>query len=257
MDWSRLDSDASTDHDAAMRGENVSQIWGNGDGIATITLPQPGTLELGPVDDAYQREHGVAARAIKRTFDLTVALVLIAVLAPAWLMIALLIKGDSGGPVLFRQRRIGRDGKAFTMLKFRTMVDGADEHRRALQHLNQAAEGLFKIHRDPRVTRIGGWLRATCLDEMPQLIHVVTGKMSLVGPRPLVPDEDARIIGSQRRRLQMRPGMTGVWQVSGASSIPVYEMVKLDARYAQNWSLWTDFKLLAETAGLVVFRKGL
>ena len=143
------------------------------------------------------------------------------------------------------------------MLKFRTMVDGADEQKAQLWHLNEAAEGLFKINGDPRVTRVGGWLRGTSLDELPQLIHVVTGKMSLVGPRPLVPDEDARILGANRRRLQMRPGMTGVWQVNGASSIPIHEMVKLDAGYVDNWSLWLDTKLLAVTAAHVVMRKSM
>ncbi len=107
------------------------------------------------------------------------------------------------------------------------------------------------------MTRVGSWLRATSLDELPQLLHVITGKMSLVGPRPLVPEEDGRIMGSQRRRLQMRPGMTGVWQVGGASSIPIHEMVKLDAGYVDNWSLWTDVKLIGETAAHVIMRKGL
>ncbi len=172
-------------------------------------------------------------------------------------MMAFLIKADSAGPILFRQRRIGQDGRAFSMFKFRTMVEGADAQKSDLLHLNGAAEGLFKIDGDPRVTRVGRWLRATSLDELPQLLHVITGKMSLVGPRPLVPEEDARIIGSQRRRLQVRPGMTGVWQVGGASSIPIHEMVKLDTGYVDGWSLWTDVRLIAETAGHVVLRKGL
>jgi lipopolysaccharide/colanic/teichoic acid biosynthesis glycosyltransferase len=159
--------------------------------------------------------------------------------------------------VLFRQLRIGRDGRAFSMLKFRTMVDGADEQKAALRHLNVAADGLFKIDGDPRVTQVGRWLRATSLDELPQLVHVLTGKMSLVGPRPLVPEEDARIMGSQRRRLRMRPGMTGIWQVNGASAIPIREMVKLDAGYVDNWSLWVDAKVLAVTAAHVVMRKSM
>jgi lipopolysaccharide/colanic/teichoic acid biosynthesis glycosyltransferase len=164
---------------------------------------------------------------------------------------------DSSGPILFRQRRIGRDGKAFSMLKFRTMVDGADDHKHTLQHLNQAADGLFKIDGDPRITRVGNWLRATSLDELPQLLHVVTGKMSLVGPRPLVPDEDEQITGANRTRLQMRPGMTGVWQIGGASQIPIREMVKLDRDYVEQWSLRLDFKLLAQTAAHVFLRRGL
>jgi lipopolysaccharide/colanic/teichoic acid biosynthesis glycosyltransferase len=197
------------------------------------------------------------ARALKRTFDLTAAVLLVVLLAPLWLAIALLIKADSPGPILFRQRRIGRDGKPFWIYKFRTMVDGADARKPALLHLNQASTGFFKIHQDPRVTRIGQWLRATCLDEAPQLINVLTGQMSLVGPRPLVPDEDAQIRGVYRDRLTTRPGMTGPWQVEGASTIPIHEMVLLDRYYVETWSLWLDLKLLFKTASLVVARRGI
>jgi lipopolysaccharide/colanic/teichoic acid biosynthesis glycosyltransferase len=284
MDSARLNSEALAEHDAPRSHRSVrngsvthgsttrgirngsathrvrnshAQVMSNGNGAGTIALPRPGTLDLTPTDEQYEREHGLLARGIKRTFDIVGAALMIAILAPAWLMMAVLIKADSPGPILFRQRRIGQDGRAFSMFKFRTMVDGADAQKATLLHLNEAAEGLFKIDGDPRVTRVGHWLRATSLDELPQLLHVITGKMSLVGPRPLVPEEDARIIGSQRRRLQMRPGMTGVWQVGGASSIPIRDMVKLDTSYVDDWSLWTDVRLIAETAGHVVLRKGL
>jgi lipopolysaccharide/colanic/teichoic acid biosynthesis glycosyltransferase len=206
---------------------------------------------------ASENAPGVPSRLAKRAFDLIGAFLLTIALAPAWIAIALLIKADSPGPILFRQRRVGRDGRSFGMLKFRTMVDGADARKPALLHLNQAADGLFKIYDDPRVTRIGRWLRTTSLDELPQILHVLTGKMSLVGPRPLVPEEDAQINGAHRRRLAMRPGMTGPWQVAGASSVPIHEMVDLDCSYLENWSLWLDVKLLARTAGLVVARRGL
>jgi lipopolysaccharide/colanic/teichoic acid biosynthesis glycosyltransferase len=201
--------------------------------------------------------HGPLAQGTKRAFDLIGALLLVILFAPLWLAIAILVKADSPGPVLFRQRRIGRDGRAFWMLKFRTMVDGADAHKLALLHLNEAGDGLFKIYRDPRVTRVGRWLRATSLDELPQLLQVLTGKMSLVGPRPLVPEEDAQILGEHRRRLTMRPGMTGVWQVNGASAIPIHQMVHLDRSYVEEWSLWLDLKLLAQTASHVIARRGL
>ena len=204
-----------------------------------------------------EREHNPLARAFKRTFDLIGATLLLIVLIPIWLVIALLIKADSCGPILFRQRRIGRDGRPFSMLKFRTMVDGADSHKPRLLHLNDAAEGLFKISVDPRLTRVGCWLRTTSLDELPQLLNVVTGTMSLVGPRPLVPEEDARITGAHRHRLQMRPGMTGIWQVEGASSIPLQRMVLLDGDYIDRWSPWLDVTLIARTAGHVVRRKGI
>src|SRR3954452_20504579 len=229
----------------------------NGGG-GTVALQRPASIgELPASEPRVERVHGAVAMATKRAVDFVGSILLVAILSPLLLVIALLIKGDSTGPVLFRQRRVGRDGKAFSMLKFRTMIDGADEQKAALRHLNMAAEGLFKIDGDPRVTRGGRWLRATSLDELPQLGHVVTAKMSLVAPRPLVPEEDARILGSQRRRLLMRPGMTGIWQVNGASSIPIHEMVKLDGGYVDNWSLWVDAKVLAVTAAHVVMRKSM
>lgn len=200
---------------------------------------------------------GVLAPMAKRGLDLIGALLLILLLTPLFLTIALLIKADSPGPVFFRQRRVGRDGRSFMMLKFRTMVEGADAHKPALLALNEAADGLFKISADPRVTRTGRRLRATWLDELPQLFQVVTGKMSLVGPRPLVPEEDALIQGeTRRRRLSMRPGMTGAWQVGGAWSIPITEMAQLDCEYVEEWSLWRDLRILVRTAWNVVRRRG-
>jgi lipopolysaccharide/colanic/teichoic acid biosynthesis glycosyltransferase len=228
-----------------------------GNGATTAAVSRIGGLEIAGLPATYEREHGSLSRAAKRAFDVVGAVLLIVLLAPALLAIALLVKADSPGPVFFRQRRIGRDGRPFPMLKFRTMVDGADSHKPALLHMNEAAEGLFKIACDPRITRTGNVLRATCLDELPQLFHVVTGKMSLVGPRPLVPEEDARITGSQRRRLRMRPGMTGVWQINGASTIPIEEMAALDRDYIDSWSLWLDIRLLARTAVHVILRRGL
>jgi lipopolysaccharide/colanic/teichoic acid biosynthesis glycosyltransferase len=223
-----------------------------------VALPGPTKLpELPAQRSEVDRRRGGFAMATKRAVDLVGALLLIVLLSPLLLVIALLVRLDSPGPILFRQRRIGRDGRGFSMLKFRTMVDGADAQKEMLWHLNQAADGLFKIDGDPRVTRVGRWLRATSLDELPQLLHAVTGKMSLVGPRPLVPEEDARITGANRRRLEMRPGMTGVWQVNGASSIPINEMVVLDRAYLEDWSLWLDCRLLAQTASHVLLRRGL
>jgi len=258
MDLTRLEAESSIDHGTIRRpAARQMEPLIDGNGAATAAVPPVEALEIAGLTATYERQHGLVARAAKLAFDVVGALLVIAVLAPVWLVIALLIKADSPGPILFRQRRIGRDGQPFSMLKFRTMVDGADAHKPALLHLNEAAEGLFKIDGDPRVTRIGSWLRATCLDELPQLLQVITGKMSLVGPRPLVPEEDARIVGSQRRRLQMRPGMTGVWQVRGASTIPISSMVELDSDYVESWSLWRDIKLIAVTASLVLLRKGL
>jgi lipopolysaccharide/colanic/teichoic acid biosynthesis glycosyltransferase len=243
----------SQKHEAALQ-----TVVSNGNGAGAIALPRPGTLgEIAHPVEGYDLAHGLLARVAKRTFDLVGAVLMMALFSPLLLMIALLIKADSPGPILFRQWRIGKDGKPFLMLKFRTMVDGADAHKPALLHLNEAADGLFKIGTDPRVTRVGRWMRSTCLDELPQLLHVITGKMSLVGPRPLVPEEDVRITGRGRERLSMRPGMTGVWQVGGASAVPIDEMVVLDRGYVENWSPWLDVKLLGETAALVILRKGL
>jgi exopolysaccharide biosynthesis polyprenyl glycosylphosphotransferase len=193
---------------------------------------------------------------IKRVFDVTGASLGLAVLSPLFAVIAVAIKLTSRGPVFFRQHRIGRAGDEFAMLKFRTMYDGADEDKEALRELNEA-KGFFKIVEDPRVTRVGRLLRRCQLDELPQLINVVRGEMSLVGPRPLVAEEDSRIEGFNRRRLDVLPGMTGIWQVLGSSTrIPLQEMVKVDYMYGANWSLWLDIKILIRTVPLILFRRG-
>jgi lipopolysaccharide/colanic/teichoic acid biosynthesis glycosyltransferase len=201
--------------------------------------------------------HKPLAAAAKRAVDVVVSTAAIIVLLPLWLVIAVAIKLDTPGPIFFRQRRIGRDGLSFRMLKFRTMVDGADDQKGSIIHLNEAGEGLFKISRDPRMTTVGRFLRSTCLDELPQLLHVVVGQMSLVGPRPLVPEEDELVRGSYRRRLTMRPGITGVWQATGASRwIPLGQMAELDTEYVDNWSLWRDLGILWRTVPLVLKRAG-
>jgi exopolysaccharide biosynthesis polyprenyl glycosylphosphotransferase len=193
---------------------------------------------------------------LKRTFDVAGASAGLLLLAPLFAVVAATIKLTSRGPVFFRQHRIGRAGEEFSMLKFRTMYDGADEDKETLLALNEA-KGLFKISDDPRVTRVGRVLRRCQLDELPQLINVVRGEMSLVGPRPLIAEEDSRIEGLNRRRLDVPPGMTGVWQVLGSSTrIPLQEMVKVDYIYGANWSLWLDIKILLRTVPLVLLRRG-
>jgi exopolysaccharide biosynthesis polyprenyl glycosylphosphotransferase len=198
---------------------------------------------------------GRSSRLMKRAFDLVGATIAIVLLAPLMLAIWIAIRIDSPGPALFRQVRVGRDGRQFRILKFRSMVLDAEALKPTLSHLNQA-EGLFKIASDPRVTRVGRWIRQSCLDELPQLFNVWRGDMSLVGPRPLVVDEDAKITGLDRNRLALPPGMTGHWQVLGSARIPMQEMVAIDYLYAASWSLWNDVKLLLRTVRLVVFRGG-
>ena len=166
------------------------------------------------------------------------------------------IKLDSRGPVFFRQTRIGRSGHPFSVLKFRSMRRDADQLKESLRDRNEQDEGLFKIADDPRVTRVGRLLRRTSLDELPQLFCVLRGDMSLVGPRPLVPEEDRQIRGWHRRRLQLTPGMTGPWQVLGSSRIPLHEMVTLDYLYVANWSIWSDAKILLRTVDTVLSRRG-
>ena len=197
-----------------------------------------------------------SSRLLKRAVDVVGVALCLSVLGPLLVFIAIAIKLDSGGPVFFRQRRIGRSGESFWMIKFRSMADGADAMKERLIGLNEA-DGLFKIADDPRVTRVGRWLRRTSLDELPQLLNVLRGDMALVGPRPLVPDEDARIGGWERRRLIVRPGMTGQWQILGSARIPMHEMVKIDYMYGANWSIWLDLKILARTVPYVLSRRGM
>jgi exopolysaccharide biosynthesis polyprenyl glycosylphosphotransferase len=195
-------------------------------------------------------------RFMKRAFDLAGAFFIGIMTAPLMLLVAVAIRVTSRGPVLFCQQRIGRDGHPFSMLKFRTMVCDAEARKGELQCRNEA-DGLFKVLDDPRVTRVGRILRRTSLDEMPQLVNVLRGQMSLVGPRPLISEEDGTIAGWHRRRLRVRPGMTGVWQVLGSARVPLSEMVELDNLYVLSWSPWLDLKILLRTVAFVVALRGM
>ncbi len=198
---------------------------------------------------------GRSSQAVKRTTDIAGALIGLTLFAPVGALIALAIKLDSPGTVFYRQPRVGRAGKAFRMIKFRSMIDGAHAQRHALEERNEST-GIFKLTGDPRVTRVGRWLRRCSLDEVPQLINVLRGEMSLVGPRPLILDEDRLVEGRHRNRLQLAPGMTGPWQVLGPARPPLSEMVKIDFLYAANWSLWSDLKILVRTLSHVVGLRG-
>jgi exopolysaccharide biosynthesis polyprenyl glycosylphosphotransferase len=195
-----------------------------------------------------------SSRLLKRGFDIGVGSIILLLISPIIFAIALAIRLESRGPVFFRQVRVGRNGKHFLIYKFRSMVVDADARKDELRALNEGGEGLFKITDDPRVTKVGRFLRRTSLDELPQLFNVIRGEMSLVGPRPLVVDEDAQVLGLDRSRLHLTPGMTGPWQVLG-SRVPMKEMVGIDYLYVANWSLWVDLKVLIRTA-LHVARRG-
>jgi len=198
---------------------------------------------------------GRSSRTLKRGFDLLVSALGLVVTAPLLAVTALAIKLDSGGPVLFRQTRVGRGSMPFEILKFRTMVPEAEELHASLEHLNEA-DGLFKISADPRLTRVGRFLRRLSLDELPQLLNVLRGDMSVVGPRPLVAEDDSRVVGWHRQRLDLAPGMTGHWQVLGSSRIPLQEMVAIDYLYVANWSLWADLKYVLRTVPYVLRARG-
>ncbi|MEX2024479.1 MAG: sugar transferase [Thermoleophilaceae bacterium] len=193
---------------------------------------------------------------IKRTFDIVGALLLLVLLSPLLLAIALAIKLDSRGPVLFRSVRPGIGGRPFGCLKFRTMHQGAEDLQDGLEHRNEADGAIFKIRDDPRVTRVGSRLRAWSLDELPQLLNVLGGEMSLVGPRPL-PERDYRQLDDwHRKRNLVLPGMTGLWQVSGRSELDFDELVRLDFLYLERWSVFLDFTILLKTVPAVFKRHG-
>jgi exopolysaccharide biosynthesis polyprenyl glycosylphosphotransferase len=195
---------------------------------------------------------------LKQIFDVLGALVIIIISSPITIPAALAVKLTSSGPIFFRQQRAGLNGKPFTMYKFRSMVTNAEQLKRELADLNEMSGPVFKITHDPRVTKVGRILRKYSIDEFPQLLNVLRGEMSLVGPRPLPVDEVKRFDDvSHRRRLSVRPGLTCLWQVSGRSDLTDFnEWVRLDLQYIDNWSLWLDLKILWRTIPVVLFGKG-
>jgi exopolysaccharide biosynthesis polyprenyl glycosylphosphotransferase len=203
----------------------------------------------------HPRLHG-GIRLVKELFDRIGALALLVLFGPVLLAVALSVRLTSRGPVLFRQVRVGRDGRQFRIFKFRSMYVDAEARLAELRHLNEHDGVLFKIRDDPRVTPVGRWLRRFSLDELPQLLNVVSGQMSLVGPRPPLPQEVAAYADDVRRRLAVKPGMTGLWQVSGRSDLPWEEAVRLDLRYVENWSLSLDLVILLRTMTAVVRSSG-
>jgi len=192
----------------------------------------------------------------RRIFDIAGSLFLIMLFSPLFAVIMLLIQVDSPGPAIFRQIRCGLNGRKFVFLKFRSMFARTEIKKSDLAEHNLMNGPVFKMKNDPRVTRVGRFLRKTSLDELPQLINVLRGDMSFVGPRPPLPEEVEQYQGWQRRRLSMRPGITGLWQVSGRNLIDFDQWMKLDLEYIDNWSLWLDFKILLKTIPVVLLGKG-
>jgi exopolysaccharide biosynthesis polyprenyl glycosylphosphotransferase len=196
------------------------------------------------------------ALAWKRGLDLVLAALLLLLALPVVLTVAIAIKATSTGAVLFRQTRCGLNGRLFTLYKFRTMIPDAEERRAEVAHLNELDGPVFKAKDDPRVTRFGRLLRKFSLDELPQLWNVLKGDMSLVGPRPPIPEEVAQYERWQRRRLAMKPGLTGLWQVSGRNQVDFEQWMRLDLAYIDNWSPWLDLKILARTVPVVLSGRG-
>lgn len=220
-----------------------------------------------PMIRLFREPLSSSARVLKRTFDIAISALAILLFLPLWLLLALLIKFDSKGQVLYTQERVGMDGRLFLLYKFRTMIADADPelHReyqrafiagRAEANLGNSQKPTYKLFADPRITRVGKLLRRTSLDEVPQLLNVLMGDMSIVGPRPPIPYEVEAYELWHRKRLDMKPGLTGLWQVSGRNRLPFEEMVQLDLFYIENWSLLLDLKIIVRTGFVMVGREG-
>jgi exopolysaccharide biosynthesis polyprenyl glycosylphosphotransferase len=198
----------------------------------------------------------VSARITKRTLDLLISSLILLAIAPVLITAAVAIKLTSPGPVFFRQQRWGRSGKPFSIYKLRSMRVGAEADQAAMKETNQVDGPLFKVVDDPRITTVGAFLRRTSIDELPQLLNVLKGDMSLVGPRPFIPSEASQIEGSAARRYEVQPGMTGLWQISGRSELSYEDLCHLDTVYVSSWSLWWDLRILSQTPAAVLKRSG-
>jgi lipopolysaccharide/colanic/teichoic acid biosynthesis glycosyltransferase len=233
--------------------EGIARVPTAGTPSSEGALEYPATARSGRSESAIR----AGEDAIKRLFDVVVALTALALLLPLWIAIAVLVKYETPGPVFYVHTRVGRGGRPFRMFKFRSMVQNAEHLRAALEQHNEMKGGiLFKMQRDPRVTRLGQVLRRSSLDETPQLINVLLGHMSIVGPRPPLPAEVAKYSPAQRLRLQAKPGLTCLWQVSGRSLLDFDQQVRLDVQYIQQRSLWLDLWIVLRTIPAVFAAKG-
>jgi lipopolysaccharide/colanic/teichoic acid biosynthesis glycosyltransferase len=235
-------------------GATVPTFVGAPEGAGRVRVAADNGVERNPLP--------LVGRALKRLIDIVLATTGLVLGFPVLMLIAVAVRRDSPGSVLFKQDRVGADGRCFTMFKFRSMVDGNDHSDHELyvtRYIRGQAErigGMFKLVDDPRVTRVGRWLRRTSLDELPQLWNVLRGEMSLVGPRPSLPSEVALYDDRARQRLRVRPGLTGLWQVSGRCTLSFDEMIALDVRYWQRWSLLLDLAILLRTPRIVLCGRG-
>lgn len=229
-----------------------------GTGLLDVTTTRMSVVQGAGMDLLHVRPAPTSGprRFLKSAVERSVSLVAVVALLPLLMVLALVIRRDSPGPAIFRQTRVGCDGKPFTMYKFRTMVACAEDVRESLERDNEVDAVLFKLRSDPRVTAVGAWLRRYSVDELPQLWNVVRGDMALVGPRPALPAEVENYDFDPRRRLAVRPGLTGLWQVSGRSDLSWAESVRLDVRYVDNWSLALDLDILRRTVGAVLGQRG-
>jgi exopolysaccharide biosynthesis polyprenyl glycosylphosphotransferase len=220
--------------------------------VAITATPPNGFLSVGRIARSPRLR---PVLAVKHLVDVIGTLLVLLVLLPVLVGVAIAVRLD-GGPAFFTQTRVGRGGRTFKMIKFRSMVVNAEAVKQQLMDANEGAGPLFKLRNDPRITKVGHVLRKYSLDELPQLFNVLTGSMSLIGPRPCLPAEAATYTSEARRRLAVKPGLTGLWQVSGRSDLSWEESVRLDLHYVDDWSLALDAKIVAKTFGAVLAGKG-
>ena len=222
--------------------------------MARVTLAQVGDIPLLTMEPVA---HDPGKLFLKRLFDIILTTMALPIVLPIMGVVAIAIKLDSPGPVLFIQKRVGLRKHLFPLFKFRSMVVDAEEKLKEIEHLNEAEGPIFKIKNDPRITRVGRFIRKTSLDELPQLFNVLRGEMSLVGPRPMSQRDVALFdSGIQRKRFSVKPGITCIWQISGRSNLPFDKWLELDLQYIEKWSLWLDFKILIKTIPAVLFSRG-
>jgi exopolysaccharide biosynthesis polyprenyl glycosylphosphotransferase len=247
------------------RREQIDRVVARGFGrqvdvklLTEFDASLPARVEFGRLGSRPYIGFAPVARVtwVKRAADLTLATAALVVASPLFLAVAIAIKIESRGPVFYRQRRLGKDSVPFEIIKFRSMGEDAEHQVAVLSERNEATGPLFKMRRDPRVTRVGRLLRRCSLDELPQLLNVLRGEMSLVGPRPPLPSEVAKYEDWQLARLRALPGMTGLWQVSGRSEVPFNDMVRLDLHYVRNWSLGLDLEIIMRTIPAVLANRG-